>query len=64
MKPVLQLAAVGLVGFGLWKLASLFLLPIVFFVFKIGLIIALVMLVFWWVNKKSRDKEDTPPASP
>lgn len=64
MKPVVQLAAIGLVGFGLWKLASLFLLPIVFFIFKIGLIIGLVMLVFWWVNKKPRDKEDTPPATP
>jgi uncharacterized membrane protein YhdT len=64
MKPVVQLAAIGLVGFGLWKLASLFLLPIVFFIFKIGLIVGLVMLVFWWVNKKSRDKEDTPPATP
>lgn len=64
MKPVVQLAAIGLVGFGLWKLASLFLLPIVFFIFKIGLIIGLVMLVLWWVNKKPRDKEDTPPATP
>ncbi|HLZ45253.1 MAG TPA: hypothetical protein VKQ05_06205 [Gemmatimonadales bacterium] len=64
MKPVVQLAAIGLVGFGLWKLASLFLLPVLFFIFKIGLIVALVMLVFWWVNKKPRDKEDTPPATP
>jgi hypothetical protein len=63
LKPVLQLAAVGLVGIGLWKLASLFLLPVLFFVFKIGLIVGLVMLVFWFFNKKSRGKEDTPPAS-
>ena len=61
LKPVLQLAAVGLIGIGLWKLASVFLLPMFFFVFKIGLIVALIMLAFWFFNKKSRDKEDTPP---
>jgi len=63
LKPVLQLAAVGLVGIGLWKLASVLLLPLFFFVFKIGLIVGLVMLAFWFFNKKSRGKEDTPPAS-
>lgn len=63
LKPVLQLAAVGLVGIGLWKLASIFLLPLLFFVFKIGLIVALIMLAFWFFNKKSRGKEDTPPAA-
>jgi hypothetical protein len=63
VKPVLQLAAVGIVGFGLWKLASVFLLPLFFFVFKIGLIVALIMLAFWYFNKKDRGKEDTPPAS-
>lgn len=60
-KPVLQLAAIGLVGIGLWKLAAMFLLPLFFFVFKIGLIIALIMVAFWWFNKKGRAKEDTPP---
>ena len=63
LKRVLQLAAVGLVGIGLWKLASVLLLPLFFFVFKIGLIVGLVMLAFWFFNKKSRGKEDTPPAS-
>ena len=63
MKPVLQLAAVGLLGIGLWKLAAVFLMPLLFFVFKIGLIIALVMLAFWFFNKKNRGKEDTPPPS-
>ncbi|HEY3219209.1 MAG TPA: hypothetical protein VGJ80_00630 [Gemmatimonadales bacterium] len=61
MKPVLQLAAVGLAGIVAWKLAAAFLLPVFFFVFKIGLIVALVMLAFWFFNKKSRGKEDTPP---
>jgi hypothetical protein len=63
MKPVLQLAAVGIVGIGLWKLASLFLLPVLFFVVKIGLIVGLVMVAFWFFKKNGRGKEDTPPAS-
>lgn len=63
MKPVLQLAAVGLVGVVLWKLAAAFLLPLLFVVVKIGLIVGLIMLAFWFFNKKNRDKEDTPPAS-
>lgn len=61
MKPVLTLAAVGILGIGLWKLASVLLLPVLFFVFKIGLIIGLVMLAFWFFNKRNRGKEDTPP---
>ena len=63
MKPVLQLAAVGLVGIIAWKLAAAFLLPLLFVVVKIGLIVALIMLAFWFFNKKARGKEDTPPAS-
>ncbi|HYU10350.1 MAG TPA: hypothetical protein VEK77_13325 [Gemmatimonadales bacterium] len=63
LKPVLQLAAVGLVGVVLWKVAAAFLLPLFFLVFKIGLIVALVMLAFWFFNKKDRGKEDTPPPS-
>jgi hypothetical protein len=63
LKPVLQLAAVGLVGIGLWKIASVLLLPLFFFVFKFGLIVGLVMLAYWFFNKKSRGKEDTPPTA-
>jgi hypothetical protein len=62
-KPILQLAAVGIVGVALWKLASLFLLPVLFFVLKIALIAGVAMLVFWWVNKQSR-KKDSPPETP
>lgn len=63
LKPVLQLAAVGFVGIVLWKVASALLLPLFFLVFKIGLIVALIMLAFWFFTKKDRGKEDTPPAS-
>jgi hypothetical protein len=62
LKPVLQLAAVGFVGVVLWKVAGAFLLPLFFLVFKVALIAGLIMLAFWWFNKKS-GKEDTPPAS-
>jgi hypothetical protein len=59
-KPVLQLAAIGLVGIGLWKIAAMFLLPLFFVVFKIALIAGLIMWAFWWFNKKDR-RPDTPP---
>jgi len=36
LKPVMQLAAVGLVGVVLWKVAAAFFLPLFFLVFKIG----------------------------
>jgi len=63
LKPVLQLAAVGVVGVVLWKVAAAFLLPLFFLVFKIGLIVALVMLAFWFFNKKDRGTAATPPPS-
>lgn len=63
LKPVMQLAAVGLVGVVLWKLAAAFLFPMLFFVVKIALIVGLIMLAFWFFNKKDRGKADTPPAS-
>ena len=61
-KPVMTLAAVGFVGIVLWKLAAGFLLPIFFLILKIALIAGLVLLAFWWFNKRNR-KEDTPPVS-
>jgi uncharacterized membrane protein YhdT len=63
VKPVLTLAAVGIAGLVLWKLAAAFLLPVLFLVVKIGLIVGLIMLAFWFFNKKDRGKADTPPAS-
>jgi hypothetical protein len=63
MKPVLQLAAVGLVGVILWKVAAGLLLPLFFLVFKIALIAGAIALAFWFFNKKGRGKEDTPPAT-
>lgn len=59
-KPVLQLAVVGLVGIGLWKIAAIFLLPFIFLLFKVALIGGLILLAFWWINKKGK-QGDTPP---
>jgi hypothetical protein len=63
LKPVMQLAAVGLFGVVLWKLACAFQHPLFLVVLKFGLIVGLIMLAVWFFNKKSRGKEDTPPAS-
>ena len=63
IKPVLALATFGFVGVVVWKLASFLLLPVLFFVLKIALIGGLILLAYWWFNKKNRGKEDTPPAA-
>ena len=62
IKPVLQLAAVGLVGVVMWKIAAGLLLPLFFLVFKIALVVGLIMAAVWFF-RKDRGKEDTPPAS-
>jgi Flp pilus assembly protein TadB len=62
IKPVLQLAAVGLVGVVLWKVAAGLLLPLIFVLFKVALIVGLIMFAFWFF-RKDRGKEDTPPAA-
>ena len=38
-KPVLQLAAVGLVGFALWKLGSFFFIPLLVLAVKVALVV-------------------------
>jgi hypothetical protein len=62
-KPVLQLAAVGVVGIFLWKIAAAFLLPFIFLLFKVALIGGLIVLAIWWFNKRDR-RGDTPSESP
>lgn len=58
IKPILQLAAVGVAGVAMWKLASLFLFPVLFFVLKIALIVGIAMFAWWLINNK---KKDAPP---
>jgi len=57
-KPFLQLAALGVAGFALWKMASLVLLPFLMFVFKVALIAGLVMLAIWFCKKGDKPKDD------
>ncbi len=57
-KPFLQLAAVGVAGFALWKIASLFLLPFLLLAFKLALVVGLVMLAIWLFKKDDKPKDD------
>jgi threonine/homoserine/homoserine lactone efflux protein len=63
-KPILQLAAVGVVGVILWKLLAGVLLGIFFTIFKIAFVVALVWFGVWafkrWSDKKQDDKGETP----
>lgn len=66
LKPVLALAAAGFIGVALWKILSILLLPLagmllglVMTVVKIGLLVALIMLVVWFVR---RNGEKEAPA--
>jgi predicted membrane channel-forming protein YqfA (hemolysin III family) len=65
-KPVLQLAAFGIVGVILWKLLAGVLLGVLFTVFRIAFFVALVWFAVWvfrrWSDKKKDDKpaESTP----
>lgn len=58
-KPILQLAAIGVAGVAVWKLASVFLLPVFFLILKVALIVGLVVLAIWWINRNG--KTETPP---
>jgi hypothetical protein len=60
-KPILQLAAVGLFGFALWKLGSLFFLPLVFLALKIALVVGLVLFALWFFTKHDDKKGDAAP---
>ncbi len=62
-KPVLQLAAVGVVGVIVWKLFSGVLLGVLFTVLKIVFLVALAFLAVWvfkrW-SEKNEKKGDAP----
>jgi len=59
-KPILQLAAVGVVGVILWKLLAGVLLGVLFTIFKIAFLVALVWFAVWafkrWNDKKQEEK--------
>ena len=58
-KPFLQLAAVGIAGLVLWKIASLFLLPFLMLAVKVALIAGLVVLAIWYFKRNDKPKDDT-----
>jgi len=58
--PVLKIAAVGLVGFALWKVATLLVFPVVGALLGLlikGALIAAVVFFVMWLFKKRRDEE-------
>lgn len=59
-KPILQLAAVGVVGVILWKLFAGVLLGLLFTVLKIAFLVALIAFGVWafkrWNDKKPEEK--------
>jgi len=57
-KPLLQLTALGVAGFALWKIASIVLLPFLMLAFKIALIGGLVVLAIWFLRKHDKPKDD------
>ena len=61
-KPILQLAAVGIVGVILWKLLAGVLLGFLFTIFKIGFLVALVWFAVWAFKRWSEKKPDEKPA--
>lgn len=64
LKPVLTLAAAGVLGLALWKILAILFLPLLglfFTIVKIALVVGLIYLVLWWLH---RDKPEEPPTTP
>jgi hypothetical protein len=61
MKPLFAVAAVGVAGFAIWKLATMFLLPVVgvvlSFLFKVALVIGLAWLALWFFRRNDNKGE-------
>jgi hypothetical protein len=63
LRPVVTLAAAGVVGIALWKILSILLLPLAGMLFgllltllKVGLLVALVMFAVWLFRRKDKEK--------
>ena len=69
LKPILQLATVGFVGVVLWKVVSIFMLPLLGtllgFLLKVALVVGLACVVAWWLRKgkSGEPKDGEAPAS-
>jgi uncharacterized membrane protein YhdT len=53
-KPLLQLAALGVLGFSLWKLGSFFFIPLLFLALKIALVVGVVLFAAWLFKRNDR----------
>jgi len=53
-KPILQLAALGLLGFSLWKLGSFFFIPMLFLALKMAFVVGIVMFAVWLFKRNDR----------
>ena len=53
-KPLLQLAALGVLGFSLWKLGSFFFIPLLFLALKIALVVGIVLYAVWLFKRNDR----------
>ncbi|HMC19976.1 MAG TPA: hypothetical protein VKH16_12130 [Gemmatimonadales bacterium] len=53
-KPLLQLAALGVLGFSLWKLGSFFFIPLLFLALKIALVVGVVLFAVWLFKRNDR----------
>ena len=55
LKPVLQLAAVGFLGVAVWKVFSIFMLPLLGtllgVLLKVALLVGIAFLIVWWLRK-------------
>ena len=69
LKPALQLAAVGVLGVVVWKVLSIFMLPLLGallgILFKVALLVGIAFLVMWLLRKPKDEptKGDEAPAS-
>jgi len=53
-KPLLQLAALGVLGFSLWELGSFFFIPLLFLALKIALVVGVVLFAVWLFKRNDR----------
>jgi len=66
-KPLLQLAAVGIVGVALWKLFTVFMLPLLGFLLKIAMLVGVAFFLVWLFRKRdddTRTDSETPTSPP
>lgn len=66
VKPLLQLAAVGLVGVALWKVFTAFMLPLFGFLLKVAVLVGVAFFLVWLFRKREDDKRTNgeAPTSP